>query len=57
MEIDHELSNKELAVRILGLLHAIRLIEEFEDWAIEYELDLKHAAFALCERLVLGSDV
>jgi len=32
MEIDNESTNKELAVRILGLLHVINLLEEFGEY-------------------------
>lgn len=59
MEIDHELSNKELGVRILGLLHVVSLMEEFGDFDGAYENlnELRHACFMLAERVALETDV
>jgi hypothetical protein len=57
MEIDHESTNKELAVRILGLIHTINLLEEFGEPPFETYEELKHAAFTVSERLALEIDV
>jgi hypothetical protein len=57
MEIDHESTNKELAVRILGLVHIINLLEELGEASFEMYEELKHAAFTVSERLALEIDV
>ena len=57
MEIDHESNNKELATRIIGLLHFVRLYEELGEYAFELHEELNHAAFTLAERIVLEIDV
>lgn len=57
MEIDHELSNKELAIRILGLTHVVRLMEDMGGYDYDSGEELKHAAFVLAERLALEGDV
>lgn len=57
MNIDHELSKKELAVRILGLIHIVNLYGELGEYSFEYSDELSHAAFVLAEMIVLDDDV
>lgn len=51
--MDHELNNKELAVRILGLVHMANLYDEIGCPSFEVEDDLRHAAFVLAESLLI----
>ena len=55
MEIDYESTNKELAVRILGLVHIIKFAEEVDDFETSYDTmnELRQAALVLAERIVL----
>ena len=55
MEIDYESTNKELAVRILGLVHIINFAEEVGEFETSFDTisELRHAALVLAERIVL----
>lgn len=53
MEFDHELSIRDLAVRVLGLVHMNRLYLEIGCPDDDVAEDLNHAALVLCERLIV----